>query len=114
MQDSIGWQVCPECLWLGLTHDWPQLITKCWRPPDLAVHYGGVYGPLGALMRCREALQVPVPKHIADALWAALRLGGMNALVELINAIKPEDMGLLSSVERTRQLRARRAQDPGR
>jgi hypothetical protein len=101
--DRLRWRVCPECLWLTISMD-PTL--DCGRAPGDDIGYGG---RLGSTPRaCSVDRLTVVPDHYADAMFSALRLGGINALVGMLADLPPQDLGLLSSVEKWRATRKRK------
>ncbi len=95
------WRVCPECLWLTVGYD-ADLV--CRRPEGENVAYGGSHG----WQRGCDVTLAVVPEETGDALWSALRLGGINAVVEMLHSLQPETIGLLSGVAKYRERRGRR------
>lgn len=48
---------------------------------------------------------IPLATDIGDALWAALSIGGINALVAMVAELTPEQVGLPTAVDRWRKQR---------
>lgn len=96
--DRCRWRVCPECLWLTVSYDWS---LRCRRDPNDPVHYGGVAGLV--LDACPDQPLTVLPDTVSGALWSALRIGGINAVVGMVGDLKPEDVGLISSIAKFRQ-----------
>lgn len=91
----LRWRICSECLWLTLTYD-PYIV--CGRPEGEPIRYGGGSRSI-ANPTCHPEPLKYVPQELADALSAAYRLGGVNAVVAMIN-IPPERFGLPSSLDK--------------
>lgn len=93
-EGHLRWWVCPKCLWLSPSYD-PK--ATCGRPPGEPVRYG--YPGGHTLPACAEHM-TPVPSTIGDALWSALAVGGLNAVVAIVGNLKPEQVGLPNAVAR--------------
>lgn len=112
--DAIRWHVCSNCLWLspGL---YPGLLGdvssgRCTRPDDQPYSYG--WGASAQHWRCADDNELVVlDEQLTATIHAALLVGGNNAVLEIIQAMKPEDMGLLSHLAKYHQRKSNAEMD---
>lgn len=99
----VRWWLCTNCCWVGMAHD--QGDKRCQRPSGEYNNYtGGPFELMHWTGPCpTDAIQMQLPQMLNDTLWSALRIGGTNAILDILNEWSPEMLGLRSQVEARRE-----------
>lgn len=92
-EETLAWLFCPNCLWvmIGSRALAEQKTPVCarWNSQE-----PNVYGGQDAERCPSEIYPVAFDEERGASLWTALKLGGTNAVVEMLEHWHPEDVGL--------------------
>lgn len=101
--EYLEWFVCPICMWVSLCYaaPWNGMpyggATKPSCPRDkgeaMAFFAANIFGKPG--LKCDRALWIrELAPRISAAMHTALRVGGTNAVIQILDSLMPIEMGI--------------------